>query len=130
MHTAQQTIDSLKKLGASPRALARVLRAIKTDGTPGANFYVEAQKAAARLAAPKVSELERAERVVARAARLLDRIVAGDLLDNGTDGDRLAAESIKRHGPGIVVSFIRLGVDVFKVHKFYTGDSRNGNELE
>jgi hypothetical protein len=119
MLNTQQTLDELKVQGATPRTLARVMKAIKSDNAPGAHFYVEAQKAAARLAAPKKTELEKAEKIIVKAAKLLSDIVDGNLRDNGTDTDRLTAESIKRHGPGIIISFIQLGIDVFKVYDFY-----------
>ena len=116
-------LAELREQGASARAIRKVAASVMTDGTPGANFYREASKAFARLAAPKLSELERAEKVIVKAARLLDQIVAGNIRDNGTDYDRLTAASIKRHGPGIIISYIQLGIDVHKVYDYYKGAS-------
>lgn len=95
----------------------------------GAEYLSDAQKLVANAQKPPLSELEKAEKTIIKAARLLDDIVEGRLKDNGTDNDRLTAESIKRHGPGIITSFIQLGIDVFKVYDFYTGkENQNGTE--
>ena len=117
------TYSKLKAAGASAQSLRKVAAYVQADGTVTAKFCVEAARAFARLAAKKPSELERAEKVIVRAARLLDRIVAGDLRDNGSDTDKLTAASIKRHGPGIIISYIQLGVDVHKVYDYYKGAS-------
>ena len=95
----------------------------------GAEYLVDAQKAVARAQEPPLSELEKAEKNIIRTAKILDDIVEGRLKDNGTDNDRLTAESIKRHGPGIIISFIQLGIDVFKVYDFYIGkENPNGTK--
>ena len=95
----------------------------------GANYIVERIKAVANAQRPKPSELEIAEKSVIATARYLDRIVSGHIRDNGTDTDQLTAASIVRHGPGIIFSFIKLGIDVFKVHEFYTGKSAELPEI-
>ena len=120
------TLAKLREQGASARAIRKVAasvsnHSVRTTGTPGARFYVEAAKAFAQLEAPKPSELERAEKVIVKAARLLEQIVAGNIRDNGTDYDKLAAASIRRHLPGIVGSAVRLGIDVRKVDDFFQG---------
>lgn len=87
----------------------------------GVDYIVNRQKAAARAQQRQESELGRADRAIRRAARLMEMIVEGQIENNGSDIDQLSAASIKRHGPGIIISFIQLGIDVFKVHEFYMG---------
>ena len=117
------TYSKLKAAGASAYSLRKVSAHVRADGTVTAKFCVEAARAFARLEAKKPSELEKAEKIIVKAARLLDRIVTGDLRDNGTDYDKLTAASIRRHGPGIIMSYIQLGIDVHKVYDYYKGAS-------
>ena len=70
----------------------------------------------------QTSELERAATVIKQAARLLERIVEGDIEDNGTEYDRLSAESIRRYGPSIIISYYQLGIDPEKAVNFYKGE--------
>jgi hypothetical protein len=95
----------------------------------GASYHIEVQKAIVKANEPQPTELEKAEKIIVKAAKMLSDIVEGNLRDTGTDDDRLAAESIKRHGPGIIISFIQLGIDVHKVYDFYAGEN-NGHKLD
>lgn len=61
-----------------------------------------------------------------RFSRDLGGIISGEIKDNGTEHDKLTAQSIVRHGPGIIMSYIQLGIEIFKVYEFYQG--RNLNE--
>ena len=114
-------LSELIEHGASQRMIRRVALSVRTDGRPDADFHREVAKAFARLEAPRPTDLEKAERVIVRAARLLDQIVTGSLKDNGTDYDKLTAASIRRHLPGIVGSAIQLGIDVRKVEAYFKG---------
>jgi hypothetical protein len=96
----------------------------------GAGNLVENKKAVATARQPRPSELEKVDQLVQRADRILEMFVAGQIKDNGTDIDRLAAASIVRHGPGIIISLIRLGIDISKVYEFCTGRKDGSAEVE
>ena len=95
----------------------------------GADSIIAEQKAIAETLRRQGSELEKANKVIRKAAHLLHMIVAGQIEGDGAEDDRLSMESIKRHGPGIIISFIKLGIDVFKVHEFYTGGQDGLSEV-
>lgn len=87
-----------------------------------AAHHTESAKASADAAKPKPTELEKASKTITKASKYLERIVEGSLKDNGTDDDRLSAESIRRHGPSIIISFYQLGIDPEKAVNFYKGE--------
>ena len=93
-----------------------------------ADCNVTRQKVAVKIQQPQKSELEKADKAIRRAARVLELIVAGQIKGNECEDYRFYMESITRHGPGIIISFIQLGLDVFKVHEFYTGTERAASE--
>jgi hypothetical protein len=94
-----------------------------------AAHYREASQASAQAKkAKETSELERAATVIKQAARLLERIVEGDIKDNGSEYDRLSAESIRRKGPSIIISYYQLGIDPEKAVNFYKGE-KNGKKV-
>jgi hypothetical protein len=93
-----------------------------------AEHHTDAHKASAAASKPPKSELEKAKDVIVRAARLLEMIIDGQIKDNGTEIDKLCAQSIKRHGPGIIISYYRLGIDPEKAVNFYKGRSQNGKK--
>lgn len=93
-----------------------------------ANHHVEIAKASAEANRPKESELEKAFKTIKKTAYFLERIIEGDLEDNGTYEDKLFADSIKRLGPSIIISFYQLGIDPEKAIKFYKGDNENGKK--
>ena len=121
---AEPTTKPSKKQSPAPEAVV-----IEPEEF-GASYYSDVHKAVARANEPQPTELEKAEKIIVKASRLLSDIVDGNLRDTGTDDDRLAAASIKRHGPGIIISFIQLGIDVFKVYDFYKGDNQNDKEFD
>ena len=82
----------------------------------------EAAKASANAKKPKPSELEKAEKIIVMAARKLEAIVEGRIKDNGSEYDKLSAESIKRHGPSFIISYYQLGIDPQKAVNFYKGE--------
>ena len=90
-------------------------------GDLSVDFEKNANKAAAAAKKRTESELEKASKVIEKASRLLERIVDGNLKDNGTEYDRLSAASINAHGPGIIISLYRLGIDPEKAVSFYLG---------
>ena len=81
-----------------------------------------AQASAQAKKARQTSELEKAAAVIKQTARLLERIVEGDIKDNGTEYDQLSAESIRRKGPSIIISYYQLGIDPEKAVNFYKGE--------
>ena len=90
-------------------------------GDLSAEHTTEAIKASANAKKPKPSELERAEKIIVAAARKLEAIVEGRIKDNGSEYDRLSAETIKRHGPSFIISYYQLGIDPQKAVNFYKG---------
>jgi hypothetical protein len=57
---------------------------------------------------------------------LLEKIVEGEIKDNGSEYDKLSAESIRRKGPSIIISYYQLGIDPEKAVNFYKGE-KSGN---
>jgi len=101
------------------------------DVVPGptelsANHMMEATKASANANKPKPSELEKAEKIIVKASKLLEAIVEGRIKDNGSGEDKLFAESIKRHGPSFIISYYQLGIDPQKAVNFYKGEKDHG----
>lgn len=88
-----------------------------------ASYHTGIAKDVAQAKRPQKSELEIADSAIEKAARFLDRIVSGDIKDNGTQEDKLFAQSIIRQGPGIIINFMRLGIDLKKAEEFYHGNS-------
>ena len=87
-----------------------------------ANYHVEETKASAKANEPKPSELEKAAKAIKNTAHLLERIIEGKIPSDGKY-DALWAESIKRYGPSIIISFYQLGIDPEKAIKFYQGEN-------
>ena len=95
-----------------------------------ADYHVEAIKASAQANEPKPSELEKAAKAIKNTAHLLERIIEGKVPSDGKY-DALWAESIKRYGPSIIISFYQLGIDPEKAIKFYQGESNyDTNNIE
>lgn len=63
------------------------------------------------------------------AARKLEAIVEGRIKDDGSEYDKLSAESIKRHGPSFIISFYQLGIDPQKAVDFYKGEKTHGKTI-
>jgi hypothetical protein len=92
------------------------------------DYHMESAKASANARKPKLSELEKAAATIEKAAMLLEAIVEGRLKDNGSEYDKLAAASIRRHLPGIIMSSYQLGIDPQKAINFYKGGRTNLSE--
>ena len=93
-----------------------------------AEHHIESAKASAKANQRKKSDLEKIALTIKQAARGLERIVEGDVKDNGTDLDGLFAQAIRRHGPSIIISYFQLGIDPEKAIDFYKGENQNAQK--
>jgi hypothetical protein len=84
----------------------------------------EASKAAERA---KITPLQRIAMHVKAAARGLEAIVEGRVKGEGKF-DSLQAATIRRKGPGIIISYYQLGIDPQKAVDFYHGRRSDGTK--
>ena len=98
------------------------------DTELSAEHYIESAKASAKANQRKKSDFEKIALTIKQAARGLERIVEGDVKDNGTDLDGLFAQAIRRHGPSIIISYYQIGIDPEGVIDFYKGGNQNAQK--